>query len=162
MPKTDTPTQPKSLTLKQELFVSAYLGAANGNATEAARIAGYKNPEISAKNNVRNHTIAARISERVAHVAASADQVLAELTDVAMADWRDFVEIVARDKQGKPVRVKFDLTNKVKSLELLGKYHQLFTEKHQIDMDIRDHRVIGVAQTQLDAMFAPAEKRADA
>lgn len=32
---------PRSLTAKQQKFVAAYLGAANGNATEAARLAGY-------------------------------------------------------------------------------------------------------------------------
>lgn len=31
-----------ALSLKQEAFVSAYVGAANGNAAEAARIAGYR------------------------------------------------------------------------------------------------------------------------
>ena len=158
----DSTGQPKKLTLKQELFVNAYLGVAHGNATEAARIAGYKRPHPEGSRLLRNATIAARVSQKLEDAGITADAILAELADVGFADWRDFVEIVARNKKGEPVKVKFDLTNKVKSLELLGKHHQLFTEKQQIDIDIRDHRVIGVAQSQLDGMFRPAEKRADA
>jgi len=41
------PKDSDKLTLKQQLFVEAYLGEAKGNATEAARIAGYKGNEIT-------------------------------------------------------------------------------------------------------------------
>lgn len=36
-----------ALTLKQRKFVEAYLGKANGNATEAARLAGYKGNDVT-------------------------------------------------------------------------------------------------------------------
>mgnify|MGYP000100200540 CR=1 FL=1 len=41
-------------TEKQRRVVEAYMGEARGNATEAARIAGYKNPEASADKNMSN------------------------------------------------------------------------------------------------------------
>lgn len=40
------------LTRKQRLFVEYYVGEAKGNATEAARLAGYSSPEGSAAKNM--------------------------------------------------------------------------------------------------------------
>lgn len=159
---TTTPTaQAKKLTTKQELFIAAYLGAANGNATEAARIAGYKNPRQEGSRLLSNDVISARVKQHVSDRFADADAVLAELTDVALSDWRDFIEVIARDKTGKPVKVRMDLTNKVKALELLGKHHQLFIEKQQLDINIREHRR-AVPQSTIDSILQPAEDRMDA
>lgn len=44
----------KALSDKQKLFVRAYIGLAKGNATEAARIAGYKSASASAYETMRN------------------------------------------------------------------------------------------------------------
>ena len=52
------------LTYKQRLFVSAYLGEANGNATEAARIAGYADPGIRGHELVKNSKIRAAIDAK--------------------------------------------------------------------------------------------------
>ena len=142
------------------MFVSAYLGDAHGNATEAARIAGYKQPQSQGPRLLKKVAIASRVSQHVAEKFANADAVLAELTDVALAEWRDFIEVLAYDKKGNPVKVRMDLSNKVKALELLGKHHQLFTDKQTVDVNIREHRV-GMPQSTLDAMFR-ASDRADA
>lgn len=123
------------LTTKQELFIAAYLGEAHGNATEAARIAGYAKPEASGKENLRKPPIAARVKAKVDKAHASADQVLEKLSEIAFAPSFEYVEILSRDKSGKPIKVKMDLGNQVKSLELLGKYHQLFVDKQQIELD---------------------------
>lgn len=144
------------LSTRHELFVAAYVGDAHGNATEAARMAGYQKPAQQGSRLLKNAKIAARIAEHVEQAVCRSEDVLKELADVAFADWRDFVEVIARDKTGKPVKVRMDLTNKVKALELLGKYHSLFVERQKIDIDIREHRVIGVPQDALDAMFQPA------
>lgn len=146
------------LTLKQEKFVAAYLGAANGNATEAARMAGYKQPAVYGQQLLRKTYISARIKAQVAEYAGTSKEVLDELASVAFAPWIDFVEVVGRTKDGEVTKVRSDIGSKVKALELLGKYHQLFIEKQQIDVNIREHRVLGVAQEDLDAMFAPAKR----
>ena len=148
----------KELTLKQHAFIAAYLGDAKGNATEAARMAGYEHPIASAKDNMRNPTIRSRVKDRVEQYAGSAEEVLTQLRDVATADWRDFIDVLAYDKKGNPVKVRMDLSNKVKALELLGKYHQLFVERQEINVNVREHRVIGIEQRALDAMFQPAER----
>lgn len=151
----------KPLSARQELFIAAYIGEAKGNASEAARIAGYKNPGQYGHYLLKNHQISARVKEHVSKYVASADDILAELADVAMADWRDFIEVIARDKSGKPVKVRMDLSNKVKALELLGKHHQLFTEKQEIDVNIREHRR-AVPQSTLDNLIRPSRERMEA
>ena len=146
----------RELTLKQQKFIAAYLGEANGNATEAARMAGYKSPHPEGCRLLHNATIASRVAEQVAKYTATADDVLNELRDVAMADWRDYVEVLSWDREGKPLKVRMDLTNKVKALELLGKYHQVFIERQQVDVNIRDHRV-SLPTSTIERMFQPSE-----
>lgn len=151
----------KRLTLKQEAFIAAYLGDANGNATEAARIAGYAKPEASGKENLRKPPILARVKEHVAQKFATADDVLNKLAEIALAPSFEFIEVLTRDKSGKPVKVKMDLGNQVKALELLGKYHHLFTEKQEIDVNLREH-YRAVPQSTLAAITRPAGRQREA
>lgn len=62
------------LTVKQERFVAAYVGAANGNATEAARQAGYSGSDgtlgVTGHELLKNPKIAARIGAYLAEVKA--------------------------------------------------------------------------------------------
>jgi phage terminase small subunit len=154
-------TELKKLTLKQEMFIAAYLGEAHGNATEAARIAGYKQPQVQGPRLLHNVAISARVSEHVERAIASADAVLHELASVGFAPWHDFVEVVGRAKDGEATKVRSDIQSKVKALELLGKYHQLFTEKQVVDVNIREH-FRAVPQSTLERITRPAERRADA
>lgn len=153
--------QPKKLTHKQELFVAAYLGEARGNATEAARIAGYARPMQEGHRLLRNAEISACVKQQVEEFSVTAEQVLQELASVAFAPWHDFVEVVGRAKSGEVTKVRSDIGSKVKALELLGKYHQLFTEKQDVNITVRRHEVVGVPQDALDRMFMPA-RRAEA
>ena len=147
----------RRLSLKQELFIDAYLGDAKGNASQAARMAGYAQPEASATDNLENPRILARIKSQV-EKHASADAVLGKLTEIALAPSFEFVEVLARDKSGKPVKVRMDLGNQVKALELLGKHHQLFTEKQEIDINVREHRR-AVPQSTIDSIIQPSESK---
>lgn len=58
------------LNLQQERFVAAYIGKANGNATEAARIAGYKQPGMHGSRLMKNDEINAAIAEYRAEIKA--------------------------------------------------------------------------------------------
>jgi len=150
----------RPLTFKQQKFIAAYIGEANGNATEAARMAGYKQPKMAGNRALTNDDIASRVAAEVAKYTGTAEEVLNELRDVGFADWRDLIEVLRFDKQGRPVKVKMDLTNKVRALELLGKYHQVFVEKQQIDINVRDHRV-SLPQSTITEMFQPSETNDD-
>lgn len=125
-----------SLSPKQVAFVAAYLhgdeeGNGRFNATKAAISAGYAAKQASTRGwELRqNPIVSARIAEELENRVMSGDAVLAELADVATADWRDFLIIKTNPKTGEAVEVKMDLSAKIKALELLGKHQQLFTDK---------------------------------
>ena len=64
-----------ALSLKQAKFVAAYIGEANGNATQAARIAGYKGSDavlqVVGAENISKPMIAAAIAEHKAAIRAA-------------------------------------------------------------------------------------------
>jgi phage terminase small subunit len=107
------------LSAKQTLFVAAYLGNARGNATAAARSAGYKQPRISGQENLLKPAIRAQIDAELQARAMSEYEVLAELAEVARVEWH----VLARARE---------LGSKVRALELLGKYHKLWADRVEI------------------------------
>jgi len=104
------------LTHKQELFVNAYLGEAKGNATEAARLAGYNGNDVTlgqvGAENLKKPQIAELIEKRTSEAAMSATEVLQKLSEIAN---RERSDIATRDQ--------------IKALELLGRHHKLFTDR---------------------------------
>ena len=121
------------LTQKQELFVRAYIGLVEGvpkfNATAAAALVGYKDAHNEGWRLRKNAEVSARISEMLSSYSLSPEEVLYELTDVASAEWRDFVTVRTDPKTGETLDVKMDLGSKVKSLEILAKAHGMLTDK---------------------------------
>jgi phage terminase small subunit len=99
------------LTTKQRLFVEAYL--AKPNATEAARRAGYseKTAYSQGQRLLKNVEIQKMVEGRIEEAGMTADEILNELAEIASGDYTLY--------RG----------DKVKSLELLGKYRKLFTDK---------------------------------
>jgi hypothetical protein len=150
------------LTLKQRKFGLAYVGEANGNGTEAARIAGYKGNYktlgVVAVENLAKPSIAEFIDKlridaekTLAEKVLTATEVLIGLTRIAQADIAEVLEPDGRlDLQAAKKRgvsrliktLKFDKdTGALTHLELhnahgahvdLGKYHKLFTDKVDI------------------------------
>jgi phage terminase small subunit len=106
----------KGLSIKQQKFIDAYLGVANGNGTKAAQLAGYRGSpqtlKAVASENLTKPDIAREVQKRL-KLTMTGDEVLQELSDVASADCDE------------PVRV----SDKLKALELMGKHHKLFTDK---------------------------------
>ena len=129
----------KKLTFKEDLFVSAYLGKAHGNGTLAAKMAGYSGDDNTlgsrAKHLLQKDKIAARVKVHVASAAMSADEVLAELSKIGKEDWKEFLDI-RTNKDGEIVSAKIILGDKVRALELLGKYHALFTDRMQHEGEV--------------------------
>lgn len=89
----DKPKTRSGLTVKEQLFVSAYLGAAKFNATQAARNAGYKGNQVTLSSvgyeNLRKPHIAMEVSRRVNEAAMSASEVLRRLSRHASASLAD-------------------------------------------------------------------------
>jgi phage terminase small subunit len=148
-----------TLTTKQQEFIAAYLGEAHGNATEAARMAGYAHPGQEGHRLLKNAEIAARVKAVVDEHGMTAQEVLHELATLAKADWKDFVRVTGRAKDGEATAVQSDISSKVKALELLGKYHQLFNDRIDLNVTVREHRVIGIPQNEIEAIFRPAPPR---
>ncbi len=121
----------KNLTNKQTDFVLAYIGECRFNATKAAIKAGYSEKSASSLGYqlLQNPLVSTRIKQELDSRAMTAEAVLAELADVASAEWRDFLQIKTHPVTGDIVDARMDLRSKVDALELLGKHHQLFTDK---------------------------------
>lgn len=132
-PPVQAETLPK-LTDKQRRFVDAYCGPARFNATRAAVMAGYaeksayqKGYELKNVEDVRAHIDAYLNTDSM-----TTTEILHELTDVARRPIDSFIEV---REYGQDVSAKMDANAKMKALELLGKAHQMFTDKQQIEMD---------------------------
>jgi phage terminase small subunit len=125
------------LTVKEQRFVNAYLAGANGNATEAARMAGYSVKSYAAlrkeasvlltKPHIRAHIDAILMAE-----AMTPAEILRELRDVGTAEWRDFITVRTNPKTGETIEVRMDLSAKMKALELNGKYHKMFVDRAEM------------------------------
>lgn len=135
------------LTHKQRLFVAYYLGKANGNGAEAARMAGYakKWADRQAFQLLENSRVKAAIEAKMDSVAMPVDEVLARYSEIASADIGRFVEddgtgklklnITRAKKSGrtrviKKIRatkftIEIELHSPLEALASLAKYHGL-------------------------------------
>jgi hypothetical protein len=141
------------LTNKQKVWVEAYLQCFN--ATEAARIAGYKSPRIMGPENLAKPALRARIDERLNEMAMGANEVIVRLTQQAKGlppecfdtNWGgifvDFEKVkelglthlikeVSYNAKGQ-AQVKF--YDGQAALIKLGQYYALFTDKLKVESD---------------------------
>lgn len=110
-----------ALTAKQKTFVQEYL--VDLNATQAARRAGYKNPEIGRQlitNNNVSSAIQAALKAREKRTEVTQDYVIAKLREIVEKDASD----------GPDSELKY--ANKIRALELLGKHTGAFDAKASI------------------------------
>jgi phage terminase small subunit len=142
------------LTNKQKVFVEYYLQT--WNATEAARLAGYKGNNVTLRavghENLTKPHIKSQIQKRISELVMKSDEVLNRLSQQASGTIADFIEPVGRTfllnieklkELGHLVKkirhtkygVEIELYSSQRALELLGKHHQLFTEKIQIEVE---------------------------
>jgi phage terminase small subunit len=122
----------RSLTVKQERFVTALMGECKGNAAAAARAAGYSGDNhamtVVGARLLANVGVRARIDGVLAAEAMPVGEVLAEISRVARADFKEFVQ-VRYDIRGEVVDARIVLSDKVRALELLMRYYGLFVDR---------------------------------
>lgn len=129
------------LTPKQQRFVEAYVGPATGNATQAARIAGYKGNDITlaavGHENLRKPRVAEAVKERtqMALDSLGADEMLRQVSRIALGE-----------------EPKARIADRLRALELMGKYHALWTDVQAVKDLPKDER-------ELDALLAYHLKR---
>lgn len=115
----------KKLTPKQRAFADYYIET--GNATEAARRAGYKGKNLNriASENLSKLDIKQYIDERLSKIEderiAKGEEVLQYLTKVMRGEEKDQFGLDA------------SLQDRTKAAELLGKRYRLFTEKVDVE-----------------------------
>lgn len=157
-------------------FCLAYVGEANGNATEAARIAGYKGSDLVLRGigheNLTKPNITAFIEElrqgaekKASGKILSATETLVGLTRIALADIAEVFETdgtfdMQKAKERNVSRliksISFDKdTGQMTKLELhnahgahvdLGKYHGLFPTKIVITPEDADAAILRAAK----------------
>lgn len=115
----------KKLTPKQKAFADYYIEL--GNATEAARRAGYKKPNVQGSQNLEKLSIKSYIDERINALdetrIAKGEEVLEYLTNVM------------RGKEKDQFGLDASLQDRTKAAELLGKRYRLFTDKIEADVN---------------------------
>ncbi len=125
----------RPFTVKEQRFIDFY----DGNATKAARKAGYKNPERSGKQNVRKRTVWDQIKKREDkrngnHI-ATREERQKFWTNVLLGKIVDPV-VTGYDEDGNAVVIDIPpkMTDKLKASELLGRSEADFTDKHLHDL----------------------------
>lgn len=115
----------KKLTPKQKAFADYYIET--GNATEAARRAGYKKPNVQGSQNLEKLSIKSYIEERVKALdekrIAKGEEVLQYLTSVMRGEEKDQFGLDP------------SLQDRTKAAELLGKRYRLFVDKVEQKVD---------------------------
>lgn len=130
----------------QQIWLKVYLST--WNATEAARQAGYKDPEQAGYENKRKQELAAAIEQHIESI-MPAGEVLQRLADHARGSMADFIDVDTNTldlqkaaQEGKlhlikkftrvdtetSSRVSIEIHDAQSALGLLGKHHGLFKE----------------------------------
>lgn len=131
------------LTPKQRAFADYYIEI--GNATEAARRAGYKGKNLNriASDNLSKLDIKQYIDERLAKIEderiAKGEEVLQYLTRVMRGEEKDQFGLDA------------SLQDRTKAAELLGKRYRLFVDKTEQKVDVNN-------TTKLDSILQQLEE----
>lgn len=128
------------LTEKQTKFVDYYIET-GGNATEAARKAGYKKPNPQGSENLAKPSIKAAIDARLAELksqrTANATEVLEYLTAVLRGQQEDETIVVEGVGDGcsraRRMNVKVATRDRNKAAELLGRVYGIYNDKLKLE-----------------------------
>ncbi|MEH7801054.1 terminase small subunit [Bacillus pumilus] len=125
------------LTEKQKRFADYYIEL--GNATEAARKAGYSSKtaksigqENLTKPDIKSY-IKERLNEKDAERIASQDEILEFLTAVMRGEETEQIPVGLGEGAQQLEDKDPYLKDRVKAAELLGKRHAMWTDKQQLD-----------------------------
>lgn len=122
-----------NLTEKQKQFIDYYIET--GNASEAARRAGYKQPHVQGTQNLEKLRgfIDAKLSEKDEARIAKQDEILAFLTSVLRGEVKEEFPLGLGMGEQSLVKKELDGKDRIKAAELLGKRYAMWTDKQQID-----------------------------
>ncbi len=159
----------RTLNWQQRLFVINYLGKANGNATKAAELAGYRNPQSSGSQLLQHPIVYSALQAKLEEAAMQADEVLARISDQASTDIDEFLDEYDHqngvDEEGNPTyerRLKFNYrkaksrgkTHLVKKLKILPDGSIEFELHDSAAALDRLAKVHGLYKEKIDVNFA--------
>ena len=127
-------------TPKQRAFADYYIET--GNATEAARRAGYKKPNVQGSQNLEKLSIKSYIEERVK---ASDEKRIAKGEEVL-----EYLTKVMRGEEKDQFGLDASLQDRTKAAELLGKRYRLFVDKVEQKVNVN-------STTKLDSILQQLE-----
>jgi len=110
------------LSEKQRLFVDAF----KGNATKAAEAAGYKNPTVVGSQNMHKPEIIQAIRERDDKIQDKIDRSGKQFIIATRKERQEFWSDTMKDE-------KYDIQQRLKASELLGKSEADFVDRLVID-----------------------------
>jgi hypothetical protein len=134
------------VTFKQTLFVMFYLGTAAGNATEAARRAGYRQPRMVGSRLMTKDAIQAAVNAKIDALQISQDEILLRMARLATSSISDFIVVeggtwrlelekvkqhgyaIKKIKQGKD-GPEIELESKHNALVKLGEYYNMWNRE---------------------------------
>lgn len=131
-----------ALSFKQKTFIEAYIGEARGNASEAARIAGYKLPRQQGYENLTKPDIRAEIDKELALRTLSASEVLSRITEHANGTLKHFLkpqgdEIIV-DLTSDEADANFHLLKKAKTKRRTGGTDEAPWTEVEVEIEIHD------------------------
>lgn len=126
----------RRLTEKQQRFVDAFTGPAEGNATRAAEIAGYSHAKTQGPRLLENVGVTEAIAEATREIRSKRIADRQERQEWLTAVMRGELTAVEMTRTGDAVEVPPPWKERVKANELLGKMAGDFVER-------REHKVEG-------------------
>lgn len=151
---------PKPLSERHRRFVEAFMGKAAGNATEAARLAGYKgNAKVRAETGrkvLARPDVQAAIAERTKTDPSVMDREERQRMWTAIARGEATLTVM---KHGRTFKVPWPPNEQMNAMKLLGKTQGDFIQivKHEVGGEVRVKHV-----TELPPLDAPPDPGADA
>lgn len=126
------------LTEKQRRFIDYYIE--KGNATEAARLAGYKQPHVQGAQNLSKLRpyIDERLKELEEERIADAREVMRFLTAAMRGEIKEDVVVVESVgdfmSEARIVKKELSARDRIKAAELLAKRYGLLVDRQQLDI----------------------------
>lgn len=128
-----------ALTAKQQRFVDEYF--ISGNATDAARLAGYSKKTCYSigNENLKKPEIIAALREKEKEIQdkniAKQEEVLTYLTSIMRGEQSENILIGIGNGKQKITKIKVSAKDRIKAAELLGKRYGIWTEKQEISIE---------------------------
>ena len=129
------------LTERQRRFVDEYI--ISGNATEAARNAGYSEKYAGTNSDklLKNTNVKAELDKRMQEVQTNKIAKAEEVLEFLTASMRGEIlepTLVTTEFGGQDIKeVKPNVSTRIRAGELLGKRYQLFTDKVSVDANVQ-------------------------